>query len=78
MTILNEIIQILTGGLVTFGQGIGNGIQAMVKALFIETVEGVDGLSVFGQVIAIFAAVALAVGITRRLFTMVATMGGRK
>ena len=80
MTILQQIIEILVGGLSSFGTGLGTGIQNIVQALFvnIDSGTGAQSLTVFGTVIVVFAAVALAVGITRRIFNWIITLGGRK
>ena len=80
MSILSQIIEILTGGLVSFGSGLGAGIQAIVQALFVnvDSGTGAQSLTVFGIVITVFAAIGLAVGITRRLFNWVISLGGRK
>lgn len=79
MTLLNEIVEILVGGIVKFGSGLATGINGFVQGLFIgQGAEGAQTLSVFGQVVAIFGGVAIAIGITRRLFNMVATLGGRR
>lgn len=80
MSILSQIIEILTGGLVSFGTGLGAGIQAIVQALFVnvDSGTGAQTLTVFGTVIVVFAGVSLAVGITRRLFGWIVSLGGRK
>lgn len=80
MDILTQIVNILTGGLVSFGQGLGSGIQAIVQALFIQVDSGTgaQSLTLFGTLIVVFAAVSLAVGITRKLFAWVTSLGANK
>ena len=80
MDILSEIIRILTSGIAEFGQGLGAGIQAVVQALFvnIDSTTGAQTLTVFGTLTVVFAALALCVGITRKIFQWVVTLGGRK
>lgn len=80
MDILTQIIQILTGGLVSFGTGLGSGIQAIVQALFVDvdTGTGAQTLTLFGTLIVVFAAISLCVGITRKLFAWVTSLGGSK
>lgn len=80
MDILTQIINILTGGLVSFGQGLGSGIQAIVQSLFInvDSGTGAQSLTMFGTLIVVFAAVSLAVGITRKLFAWVTSLGANK
>lgn len=41
--------------------GIANGLNAMATNLFIQTNEGVQSLSTFGGIVAIFGGIALAV-----------------
>lgn len=80
-TVLSEFIQILVSGIVDLATGIAGGIVAMAKALFLEVetstagVETVTGLSVFGGIVAIFAGLGLAVGLTTRVYTWVTSLG---
>lgn len=76
--ILTEILDIMISGLTTFGQGIGAGLQAIVTSMFIDSTGGTDQLSVFGGVVAIFAAIGLGVGLTRLVYSWLVTLGGRK
>lgn len=64
-SILTEIIKYLTGGLTEMATGIGNGLNALVTNIFIDTSGDTKKLSVFGGVIVIFGGVALAVGLSR-------------
>lgn len=80
--VLGEFVQLLVSGIVDLAQGIASGIVAMAKALFLDIsvdsttqVETVTGLSIFGGLIAIFAGLALAVGITTRVYTWVTSLG---
>lgn len=76
-TVLEQFINILVSGIVSLAQGIAAGVVAMAKALFLETSEqgAVTGLSVFGGIVAIFAGLALATGITTRVYTWVTSLG---
>ena len=76
-TVLSEFINILVSGIVSLAQGIAAGIVAMAKALFLEVSEqgAVTGLSMFGGIVAIFAGLALSVGITTRVYTWVTSLG---
>lgn len=80
MSILTQIIEILTGGLTSFGSGLGSGIQSIVQALFVSVdgTSGTQSLTIFGTLVVVFAGIALAVGITRRIFNWVITLGGKK
>ena len=78
LTVLQEFVQILVGAIVELGQGIAAGVVAMAKALFLEVnteTGAVTGLSIFGGLIGIFAGIALAVGITTRVYTWVTSLG---
>lgn len=76
--VLAEFVQILVGGITQLATGIAGGVVAMAKALFLDvnaTSGEVEGLSVFGGICAIFAGLALAIGITTRVYTWVTTLG---
>lgn len=77
-SIVTEIIAILTAGITGLGQGIGAGIQTTVSSMFLDTTGTSPVLSVFGGIVAVFAGLALAVGITRRLFNFLISLGGRR
>ena len=77
-TALNEFVQILVGGIQDLASGIAEGVSAMAQDLFLKvdgTTHAVTGLSTFGGIVAIFAGLALAVGITTRVFTWVTSLG---
>lgn len=74
--VLAEFVQILVGGITQLATGIAGGVVSMAKALFLEVADGeIVGLSVFGGICAIFAGLALAIGITTRVYTWVTTLG---
>ena len=78
LAVLQEFVGLLVGGIVELGQGIASGVVAMAKALFLETdatTHAVTGLSIFGGIVGIFAGIALAVGITTRVYTWVTSLG---
>ena len=77
-TALTEFVQILVGAIVDLGTGIANGVASMAQALFLKvnaSTGAVEGLSIFGGIIAIFAGLALAVSITTRVYTWVTSLG---
>ena len=77
-SVLQEFVQILVSGIVSLAEGIAAGIVAMAKALFLETnatTGAVEGLSVFGGIVGIFAGLALAISITTRVYTWVTSLG---
>lgn len=75
--VLSEFMQLLVGGITELATGIASGVSEMAKALFLEVSEqgAVTGLSVFGGIIAIFAGISLAVGITTRVYTWITSLG---
>ena len=77
-TALSEFVQILVGAITDLGEGIASGVSAMAQALFLKvnsSTGAVEGLSIFGGIVAIFAGLALAVGITTKVFTWVTSLG---
>lgn len=77
-TVLEEFIEILVSGIVSMAEGIANGVVAMASNLFLKTNAtsgAVEGLSVFGGIVAIFAGLALAVSITTKVYTWVTSLG---
>lgn len=76
-TVMQEIITILISAITQLGQGIGSGLTALVKAIFLQTSEAgaVTGLSVFGQIVLIFAALSLAFGLVRWVLSFVTSLG---
>ena len=75
---LQEFVQILVGGISNLASGIAQGVSSMAQELFLETdatTHAVTGLSVFGGIVAIFAGLALAVGITTRVYTWIVSLG---
>lgn len=73
--LLTEIIDLLTGGLTAMATGIGGGLQALVKSIFLDTTGEGTKLSVFGGLIVIFAGVALAIGLSRWVTNWVTSLG---
>lgn len=61
-TALGDLFEIMTGGLASFGQGLGSGLNSMAKYSFFEvSTEGtITGLGAYGGVIAFGMAVSLA------------------
>ena len=74
--VLTEFVQILVAGITDLATGIASGVVAMAKALFLDTsTEGTIKLSIFGGLIGIFAGIALAVGITTKVYMWVTSLG---
>ena len=73
---LTEFVNLLVGAISDLGTGIATGVANMASALFLEVSDGaVTGLSVFGGIIALFAGIALAVGITTKVYIWVTNLG---
>lgn len=72
--VLPLIIQLLTGGLVQMASGLGAGIIAFVQNLFVSA-EG--ALTVFGELIIIFAGISLAIGLGRWVLNFCTSLGNR-
>lgn len=76
--VLNEFVETLVGGISGIAQGIGNGVNQFVGDLFLETnATGVEGLSTFGGVIAVFGGIGLAIGLTTLIFNWIRSIGNR-
>lgn len=75
MTILQEIVGILVGGITGIAEGIGGGLSTLVTSVFLDT-EG--GLSTFGIVVVAFGGVALAIGLSKFIVKWIASLGARK
>ena len=79
--IMQEIITIMTSGIVEFAQKLGQGISALVKSVFLETIgEGASAttqISTFGVLVLVFAGIALTIGLSRLLVSWISTLGGR-
>lgn len=75
---LSEFVTILVGGIVDLAEGIAEGVATMAQKLFLATDAtsgAVTGLSTFGGIVAIFAGLALAIGITTRVYLWITSLG---
>ena len=70
-SVLSEIIDIMVSAIGDLGSGIASGATETLSALFLDTTGSTTKLSVFGGVVAIFAGIALATGVTRLVWNMV-------
>ena len=77
MAILNQMIEILTGGIVATGTAIGQGLSSLAQSIFL--VDGASGneLSVFGVLILCFAGISLALSLTRLVYQFLTSLGAR-
>lgn len=80
VAILEEIVQLLVGGITAISEGIGTGLSTLVTDVFLLSDESgkISGLSTFGGVVAIFGGISLAVGLSTFVVKWVASLGARK
>lgn len=80
MAILQEIVEILVGGITNVATGIGSGLQSLVQNIFL-TGAGTEAspyqLSTMGIVIVVFAGIGLALGLSRWVLNFVTSLGAR-
>lgn len=79
-SVLQEIVRILVDGIQGMASGIATGLNTMATALFV-TGAGTEAdpytLSVFGGIVAVFAGIALAVGLTTLVTKWIMSLGAR-
>lgn len=79
--LLTQIISLLVGGIQGVATGIGGGLSTLAQNIFLQTTgSGADAtttLSVFGTLIIIFAAISLAIGLSRWVVNFVTSLGAR-
>lgn len=75
--ILTEITSLLVSGITSLASGIGSGLAELVQAIFLKVNESgnIEGLSVFGGLIVVFAGVSLAIGLSRWVVNWVTSLG---
>lgn len=79
---LKEFIDIMISGIVDIAKGIGNGLVTLIQYIFLDfttnTETGavtINGLNVFGGVIAMFAGISLAIALSRWVTSFVTSLG---
>ena len=81
ITYLQEIVELLVGGITTLATGLGTGIQSLVTNLMTVTTvvggESTTSLSAFGAFIAIFGGISLCIGISRLILHWATSLGAR-
>lgn len=73
--VVTEIITTLTSGIAGIASGIGTGLTALVKSIFLDTTGETTKLSTFGGLIVVFAGVSLAIGLSRWVVNWVTSLG---
>ena len=58
-SVLNELVEILVGGLNSMATGIAGGLNSMASALFVDATGTTPKLTTFGGIVAIFRSVLL-------------------
>lgn len=76
LTLLTEILELLTGGFTTIATNMGAGISSMVTSIFM-TGANTWTLNVFGTLVVVFAAVALSLSLFRWVLNFVTSWGQR-
>lgn len=71
VTVLQTIIEILTGGITGIATAIGTGLSSLVSSLFFANGE----LSVFASVMFIFMGITLAIGLCRYVLNWITSLG---
>ena len=75
---LQSIIEILVGGITGIATGVGEGLQTLVKNIFVSgagTSTDPYTLTVFGGLIVVFAGISLAIGLCRFVMNFVTSFG---
>lgn len=73
--IVGEVVDILVAGLTDLGAGIGSGISSFVTSLAFTGSDDAQTLSVYFIMVLVFAGVALAVGLTTKIFNWLSNLG---
>lgn len=73
--ILTEILQLMTSGITTLGTGIGDGMNSFITSAFIDQSAEAMKLTVLGGLVAIFAGIGLATGLTQKIFHFFCSFG---
>lgn len=75
--LLQEIIEILVGGITSIASGIGSGLTELAKSIFVTTSGETTTLSIFGGLVVVFAGISLAIGLCRWVVDWVTSLGSR-
>lgn len=78
--VLKYIIALLTSGISQMATGIGTGLGNLVENIFLKVGENgeITGLSTFGSVVVIFAAIGLAIGLSKLVVHWISTLGSSR
>lgn len=76
--VVTEIVGILVSGIQALGSGIGAGISNFVTSLWFTGTGENQTMSAFAIIVCVFAAIALAIGLTRLVYNLLVSLGGNK
>lgn len=74
--VVQEIVQILTAGITSMATALGEGISTYAQALAFTGSGAEQHLSIYFVLVLVFAGIALVVGLTRRIFDWLGSLGG--
>lgn len=75
--LLQQIIEILVGGITGIAQGVGTGLTELAKSIFVTGTGETTTLSIFGGLVVVFAGISLAIGLCRWVVDWVTSLGSR-
>lgn len=75
--IVSAITEILFSGITATAQAVGAGLSTLAENIFLAGEGETQTLSVFGTLIVVFAAISLAIGLSRLIVNMVRSFGAR-
>lgn len=75
--LVEEIVSILTAGIVGVGEGLGVGLSSLASSIFFATTGDTTGLSVLGICIIAFAGVSLSLALCRWTLNFFTSLGAR-
>jgi hypothetical protein len=78
VSIVTEIIGILTAGITGIATGIGNGLKELVDNIFFTTSGETTVMSTFGIMVCVFAGISLAIGLSRLIVQWLSSLGGSR
>lgn len=77
-TVIETLIDIMVSGISAFAVNIGKGINDVVVNVFVDTSQETFALTTFGGVVAVFAGLALAVGLSKLITSFIMRLGGKE
>lgn len=78
--VLTDMLRLLTSGISQMAEGIGSGLGKLVENIFLTVGENgeITGLSTFGSVVVVFAAIGLAIGLSKLVVHWISTLGSSR